>query len=249
MSNPYLDAVRSAAPLYAGAAVADITPTGSVFLAGYPHVRRYSTGVHDPLSASALYLESCGERLLLIACDVIYVPKSAVARARTRIADVTGIPAGHILISATHTHSGPKMLDPIATSEDGIVPRSDPAIVQHVEDRIVDAALRAARDSEPAELGLTAQLQIDPRDMGGGRAVAVRLAGAAPKRVKLELIHPTLQALDDSVMLTRTGDVYSGVVRLPESRMYVQVTDDGGSWRLDGQLQAGQSAIDLAARP
>jgi hypothetical protein len=40
----------------AGAAVVDITPQGSVFLYGYPHVKRYSTGVHDPLECAALYL-------------------------------------------------------------------------------------------------------------------------------------------------------------------------------------------------
>ena len=37
------------AGLHAGAAVADITPAGSQFLFGYPHVNRYSTGVNDPL--------------------------------------------------------------------------------------------------------------------------------------------------------------------------------------------------------
>jgi len=34
--------------LQAGAASVDVSPAGSQFLWGYPHVRRYSTGVHDP---------------------------------------------------------------------------------------------------------------------------------------------------------------------------------------------------------
>jgi neutral ceramidase len=53
MSRP---TVSSSAGLQAGAAVADLTPAGSVFLYGYPYVARDSTGVHDPLLCAALYL-------------------------------------------------------------------------------------------------------------------------------------------------------------------------------------------------
>ena len=41
--------------LKAGAATVDITPVDSQFLSGYPHVERYSTGVHDPLIGSSLF--------------------------------------------------------------------------------------------------------------------------------------------------------------------------------------------------
>ncbi len=46
--------------LQARAAQVDITPESAVPLFGYPHVRRISTGVHDPLLASALVLRSRG---------------------------------------------------------------------------------------------------------------------------------------------------------------------------------------------
>ena len=36
--------------LKAGSSQVDITPTGSQFLFGYPHVARYSTGVHGPVT-------------------------------------------------------------------------------------------------------------------------------------------------------------------------------------------------------
>src|SRR5882757_5340961 len=111
--------------LFAGAASIEITPPVGAFLAGYPHVRRDSTGVHDPLLSCALYLQNGQEQALVIANDVIYVSKASVARCRARIADATGVPAGNVLISATHTHSGPKTVDPIATSGDAAVPRTD----------------------------------------------------------------------------------------------------------------------------
>src|SRR5688572_17649210 len=97
--------------MWAGAAVVDITPTGSVFLYGYPHVPRFSTGVHDPLECAALYLRSGPDAVLFLAHDVIYFTKAFVAAVRSRIEARTGIPAHAILMSATHTHSGPIMAD------------------------------------------------------------------------------------------------------------------------------------------
>jgi hypothetical protein len=59
--------------LNAGAATVDITPEDSQFLFGYPHVPRFSTGVHDPLLSCALYLDDGRTSLLFVANDVIYV--------------------------------------------------------------------------------------------------------------------------------------------------------------------------------
>ena len=42
--------------LRAGAAKRSLTPSAPAPLFGYPNVRRVSTGVHDPILASALYL-------------------------------------------------------------------------------------------------------------------------------------------------------------------------------------------------
>src|SRR5439155_26798702 len=140
--------------LFAGAASLEITPDGSVFLAGYPHVRRFSTGVHDPLLSSALYLTSAGEQALLIANDIIYLSKVSVARCRREIAARTGVPESNILISVTHTHSGPKMLDPIATSGDEMVAKTDSQVVRFIEERIVQCACRAVEKPKPAEAGL-----------------------------------------------------------------------------------------------
>ena len=168
------------ATLLAGAAAVDITPTGSVFLAGYPHVARYSTGVHDPLLSSALYLQSGVRRqdgILIIANDVIYVSKQSVNRIRQRIEQQTGIPASRILVSASHTHSGPKMLDPIATSADETVPRADPAVVSRIEDGIVAAGVSAASTLYPAEIGLTVAdatgIGTNRRDPTGSRDLDV----------------------------------------------------------------------------
>ena len=74
--------------LRAGAAVTDLTPEGSVFLFGYPHVPRLSTGVHDRLQCSALYVEGGGGRVLFLANDLIFVGRKLAGEVRRRIADL-----------------------------------------------------------------------------------------------------------------------------------------------------------------
>jgi hypothetical protein len=56
--------------LRAGVAVRDISPRKPMFLVGYPHVQRISTGLHDPLLASALHLSDGATYLLLIGVDI-----------------------------------------------------------------------------------------------------------------------------------------------------------------------------------
>ena len=95
----------------AGAVAIEITPEDSQFLFGYPFVERMSRGVHDPLYSSALYLDNGDEKVLFIANDIIFVSKELTRQARLRIETATGVRAGAIMISATHTHSGPMTID------------------------------------------------------------------------------------------------------------------------------------------
>ena len=142
-------------PLQAGAATADISPVTSQFLCGYPHVKRWSTGIHDPLTSGALALDDGETRLLFITNDIINVPKDLVARARQRIEAATGTPAANILITATHTHSGPIVVNRGPGSYDSVVPDADPAYVQLLEDGIVQAGVTACKNLHRAEIGLS----------------------------------------------------------------------------------------------
>ncbi len=152
--------------IIAGAASADITPDGSQFLFGYPHVRRYSTGVHDPLLSSALYLCDGTTSLLWVANDVIYISRATAQRVRERIETETGIPASNIMITATHTHSGPLTVDVLCCESDPVVPETDPHYIEQLEGGIVRAAIRAFQNARPAEIGLTI---ADGSCVGGNR--------------------------------------------------------------------------------
>jgi hypothetical protein len=105
------------------------------------------------------------------------------------------------------------------------------------------------RDRHAAELGLKARLQFGSRLAGGNTAVSLHLSGSTPERLKLELIHPTLEHRDQRVMLKRNADVYTGSVVRADTRLHVLLSDEQENWRLTGMLAPGQDALDLQAGP
>lgn len=140
--------------LEAGACALDISPIDSQFLYGYPHVERYSEGIHDPLLASALCLRNGSETLLFLAADILWFNKETATRIRGRIAEAAGIPPSHIMLAATHTHSGPNTVDWLAARADAIVPPADPAYLELFENGMADAGIGAAHALQPARVGL-----------------------------------------------------------------------------------------------
>ena len=199
--------------LLAGAGVADITPLDPQYLFGYPHVERTSTGVHDPLLSSALYLFDGRTPLLFVANDIIFVGKATAGRVRQRIEAETGVPAANILVSATHTHSGPSTVDYISLADDSFVPRVDTRYLQRFEDGIVAAAVEAVQRAQPAEAGLAiadgAGVGTNRRDTTGPAdpRVPVLLARSAANGTPIACMlvcsmHPTV--------LRETSTVVSG---------------------------------------
>jgi neutral ceramidase len=102
----WLANASSAAELTIGAAQVKITPPIGVPLAGYYH-ERGADGVNDDLYSRALVLERNGVRAALVSLDLISTRREWVEQARTLIEKQTGIPGGHVMISATHAHTGP----------------------------------------------------------------------------------------------------------------------------------------------
>ncbi len=205
--------------LNAGAAAINISPHDSQFLYGYPHVQRMSTGIHDPLFSSALYLDDGQTQVMFIANDIIWVPGAMVRRAQQRISEATGVPAQHIMISASHTHSAPIVGHMIVADADPIVPREDPAYMQLLEDGIVEAARQAHAGAQPAQIGVAS---ADATGIGTNRhdpagpsrldtpVLAVRNAGG--QHIALMVVcymHPTVLHEDSTLV---SGD-FPGLAR------------------------------------
>ncbi len=213
-------------PLYAGAAVRDISPTRPMFLMGYTHTPRTFTSIHDPLFSSALYLTDEQTQLLFIANDILFVTKVITLRARQRISRQTAIPEGNIMVTATHTHSGPVTVDCLCSANDPVVPPADPEYLQRLEDGIVAAALEACRRARPAHLGLTVAngtgVGTNRRDSSGPSDLRVPLLmvravdGDQPIACMLACsMHPTVLHEDSFVV---SGD-FPGM-----ARQYLQET-------------------------
>lgn len=65
-------------------------------------------GVLDPIQVQALVLEEGDTRAVLISFDLLETRSSQVAELRALLEKDLGIPAGHILMQATHVHSAPR---------------------------------------------------------------------------------------------------------------------------------------------
>jgi hypothetical protein len=95
------------ATLRLGWGSADITPSEPVLLAGQFHAR-VSEGVRDPISVTALALDSGNDHAVLVSCDLVSVPESMLAAVSALVAQrAPDLDATKLVISATHTHAAP----------------------------------------------------------------------------------------------------------------------------------------------
>jgi hypothetical protein len=96
----------------AGFAKIAITPPLGIELAGYGvYLERRATEVHDELFARALALEDeSGERVLLLSLDLVGLSWELSEAISVQAAGVAGLGAERVLVSSTHTHSGPATL-------------------------------------------------------------------------------------------------------------------------------------------
>ncbi len=89
-----------------GTAAVKINPPVGIPLAGY-YSPRGSDGILDDLYAKVAVLDDGRTQAALVVCDLITVPRHTVIEARKLIEQMTGLPGSHVMISATHTHTGP----------------------------------------------------------------------------------------------------------------------------------------------
>ena len=92
--------------LRAGVARVEITPPRGHAMAGYAERTRGASGVHDPLYATALLLESGTSSVALVSCDLI---SFVSARVGTEARQKFGV--AHTILMLSGTHSGPVTTD------------------------------------------------------------------------------------------------------------------------------------------
>lgn len=94
--------------LKVGWAEATITPEQPALISGMFHAR-LSEGALDPLSATACVLETTEAKSVIVSCDLLAVSEQLRDAVREKLGPlVEELDPKHVLIHATHTHTGPE---------------------------------------------------------------------------------------------------------------------------------------------
>jgi hypothetical protein len=157
--------------LRAAAGAVPLRPVVGSRLTGFAVRLEPSIGIHDQLMAKVLLLDDWQTRLLWIACDLIAWSPEDDAALRRLAANSVGTHPDHVLVSCTHTHSGPSSMsfrgplnevdthwrasvfDAIAREGGDLVPRLQPARVGHASETVTGIGYNRQDEVSP----------IDPR--------------------------------------------------------------------------------------
>ena len=131
--------------LKAGSASANITPPlGTRIPGGFRP--RYAENVDDELCAKAVVIDNGTTRIAIVTCDLIAIPEKVADAAKARIADRCDIPAAHVMVNATHTHTAVAIADLLGVDE-------DLGYTEWVSLKIADAVELAVWRLKPARVG------------------------------------------------------------------------------------------------
>ena len=127
-----------------GTAQLDITPGLGCHIVGY-FEDRIADSIHDPLYVKAISISDEEREIGLITLDIIDIPRDIVAQAKDEIFKKTGVSAEYILISCTHTHTGPAAGPALGTP-------AEPGYAESLVAKIVDAFVIARSRRVPSEI-------------------------------------------------------------------------------------------------
>ncbi len=134
------------AELQAGTAEVDITPQEWPLAPRGSFTPRPMDSAHDPLKVRCVVLDDGDTSIALTVVDSCMVHRDVLDPAKKQASEATGIPAEHMLVSATHTHSAP-----FANAQHGTP--QELAYQKRLLNGIVDAIVQAAENRQPAKAG------------------------------------------------------------------------------------------------
>ncbi len=139
--------------LRVGVASTDMTPDWPVPLAGYSARQgRKSKGVHDPVKAKCLVIESGGVKFAWVTSDFIGINRDIREKVYAKVAEETGIEDDAFLICASHTHSGPGGVSRNLLWQIAVGP-FDRKLYRQTIDRLAQLVLDADKTLAPARIG------------------------------------------------------------------------------------------------
>jgi len=137
-------------PIHIGMGISTITPPLGVELAGYGYyLQRKCTGVHDNVYSRVLVIEGEDKtKIAVVSNDLSSLSWELVEKIKSVVSSKAGIDEDNILITCTHTHSGP------AAAYARGVGEVDPRYAGELPSMVAQAATEACKNLKSARLGL-----------------------------------------------------------------------------------------------
>jgi neutral ceramidase len=139
----------------AGTAVAKVTPQKMLWMAGYAARKKPAEGKVQELFAKALALEDeQGNKLVFVTLDLIGVPQLMRRAVAERAEKEFKLPQAHLVMNASHTHSGPSLRTTPLTDADKENPKARDSweYTQKLQNDIVGIIGKALAEMQPARL-------------------------------------------------------------------------------------------------
>jgi neutral ceramidase len=139
----------------AGIAKAVITPSEPIWLAGYASRTQPSDGILTDLWVRVLAIQDArGKKAVLITSDLLGYPKQLSDRIRNQIAMKYGLTRSQIILSYSHTHSGPVLtgalfdIYPLDQKQLGVIEKYS----DNLAAKIVELTGEALHNMAPAQI-------------------------------------------------------------------------------------------------
>ena len=94
-------------PVQLGSASINITPSVGTWMGGYGGRDHGATDIHDDLYAKVLVFSDGETKAAIVTCDLVGITEESTATVRSLVEEQTDIPGSHVMITCSHTHSGP----------------------------------------------------------------------------------------------------------------------------------------------
>ena len=145
--RPYERKRNMSESLLIGYAKKCITPKESVPLAGYGNsaARMSQSVINDLYATCTIYSDGKNTPVVLFSIDLLLIQTRIFDPIRQKVAELCGVPMDYVLISATHTHSGPDV---------GCQHEAIDRYLPFMEEQILAAAKEAMADLKPATISI-----------------------------------------------------------------------------------------------
>lgn len=223
------------AALKGGCAKVNITPHLGIPLIG--SYGKPSDDILDELYAKALVLNDGNNTIAIVSADLLYTPLEEITNpARRIIKEKTDIPEEHILICATHTHSGPEVFTRSKLRPDQEIPASkiDQCYLETLIRKIADAAVLAHKSMREVKIdaakgripeivfnrrpkasdGSAVMTWSVPAEIAATREIETRPDGSTAVSFTLDVNEPNLTfgPIDPEVWVLRVEDANNNIV-------------------------------------